>query len=147
LHEKRTSRHDGDAAKVGIGRMATASDAAQLGQTLGLTTQLGPITATLCGTAVKIFTLWLGDRITRMGYDALLAGVEGKFDFGGRIKKDIELRLVSASPGLLFLTLGVALMAWAIAAKVEVRGSSFEVIVPASEPGPPAPIPKPNNYG
>lgn len=63
--------------------------------------------------AFKLATLIVGYLITRMGYDLLVKGVTGGFEFRGDIS-GVKADLVSASPGLLFLVLGVALMATSV---------------------------------
>ena len=75
---------------------------------------LGPLIGVVAISAIKITTLILGYNIVKLGYEALLKGVEGKFDFGGKLNGKTELRLAASSPGLLFLLLGICLMAWAV---------------------------------
>lgn len=57
----------------------------------------------------KLATLIVGYLIARMGYTLLLKGVTGGFKFSSEIS-GMKADLASASPGLLFLLLGVILM-------------------------------------
>lgn len=58
----------------------------------------------------KLALLWAGVTVVRMGYELLLRGVVGDFKFQGGFK-GVKADLISASPGLLFALLGVALLA------------------------------------
>lgn len=61
----------------------------------------------------KLAVLAVGYLITKMGYDLLLKGVTGEFKFKGSIS-GAKADLVGASPGLLFLLLGVFLIGFAV---------------------------------
>ncbi len=76
--------------------------------------QLILLTSVLTVGVEKILALFLGYRIVRLGYDALVSGIQGKFDLGGKVKSNFEFKFVSASPGLLFVLLGAALIGWAL---------------------------------
>lgn len=79
-----------------------------------LAAQIVPIVVTLGVMTLKVLALVLGYKVVKLGYEALIKGVGGTFDFGGKVKTDFELKLVSTSPGLLFVLLGVVLMGWAL---------------------------------
>lgn len=61
----------------------------------------------------KLSALIIGYLVTRMGYELLVKGISGEFQFKGSIS-GVKADLVSASPGLLFLLLGVVIMGTAI---------------------------------
>jgi hypothetical protein len=62
----------------------------------------------------KITCFVLGYLTIRMGRDLLREGVKGEFNFGGTAG-GASATLASASPGLLFLTLGIVLIGYAMA--------------------------------
>ncbi|REL30107.1 hypothetical protein [Thalassotalea euphylliae] len=61
----------------------------------------------------KITTLLVGYLICRLGYDLLIKGVSGEFKFKGKLK-GAKADLVSASPGVFFVFLGVVLLSVAV---------------------------------
>lgn len=112
-----------------------------------VTAQLTPIFVVLGVMTLRVLALVLGYRVVKLGYEALIKGVAGNFDFGGKVKSDVELKLVSTSPGLLFVLLGVALMGWALLPHSEMTTPAIRVeqgpaaVAPA---GPPAPVARPD---
>lgn len=72
----------------------------------------------------KLAVLVVGFLITRMGFNLLVKGVTGEFKFKSSIG-GARADLISASPGLLFLLLGVALLAIAV-----VTEKPFETTLP-----------------
>ena len=73
----------------------------------------------MAGTLVitlKLVVSIIAYKIVKLGYDLLLRGVKGEFQFSGQIASN-KADLKSASPGLLFVLLGCAVMAIAITAK------------------------------
>ena len=73
-----------------------------------LTAALHAVTAATV-LAFKITTLVVGCKITKLGYDLMLKGITGGFKFTGEYA-GIKGGLISSSPGLLFLLLGVVLL-------------------------------------
>lgn len=59
--------------------------------------------------AFKVTVLVVGYKIARLGHDLLLKGISGGFKFSGGYA-GIKGDLISSSPGLLFLLLGVVLL-------------------------------------
>ena len=57
----------------------------------------------------RITTLVVGYRITKLGYDLMVKGITGGFKFSGAYS-GVKGDLISSSPGLLFLLLGVVLL-------------------------------------
>ena len=73
----------------------------------------------MAGTLVitlKLVVSIIAYKIVKLGYDLLLRGVKGEFQFSGQIAGN-KADLKSASPGLLFVLLGCAVMAIAITTK------------------------------
>jgi hypothetical protein len=99
--------------------------------------QLILMTSVLSVGIEKILALFLGYRIVKLGYDALVAGIQGKFDLGGKARGGFELRFVSASPGLLFVLLGTILIGWAIYVPKPVDLPDLKIPVPSNAPQPP----------
>jgi len=67
----------------------------------------------ILGFSMKYLALVLGFGIVFLGYKLLKAGVKGEFTFRGEwLNNNVDL--ASASPGLLFVLLGVILMSYAI---------------------------------
>lgn len=64
---------------------------------------------------IKVTAMIIGYLIVRLGFNALVQGIKGEFDFGGKISSHGELRLLSASPGLFFVLFGSAIIIWALA--------------------------------
>ncbi len=67
------------------------------------------ITSLVTVLILKITVLIIGYLIVRLGYDLLVKGVKGEFKFKGNFS-GVKADLASASPGLLFLLLGVILI-------------------------------------
>ena len=86
-----------------------------------ITTVLHTITAATI-LAFKITTLVVGYKITKLGYDLMLKGITGGFEFSGQYA-GVKGGLISSSPGLLFLLMGVVLM------YAGVTSGSFETTV------------------
>ena len=63
--------------------------------------------------ALKALCFVLGYLIVRIGADLLRQGIKGEFKFSGTLT-GAKADLKSASPGLLFLLLGVALIGYAM---------------------------------
>jgi len=63
--------------------------------------------------AMKITIFVVGYLTVRLGYNLLLAGVKGEFKFSAKIGGS-KADLVSVSPGLLFVLLGVLLVGYAL---------------------------------
>lgn len=63
--------------------------------------------------AFKLSALIIGYLVVKLGYELLVKGITGEFKFKGSIAGG-KADLVSASPGLLFLLLGIVLMGTAI---------------------------------
>ncbi len=61
----------------------------------------------------KLSALFIGYFVVKLGYELLVKGITGEFKFRGSIAGG-KADLVSASPGLLFLLLGVILMGTAV---------------------------------
>jgi hypothetical protein len=81
----------------------------------------------------KALCLLLGFLIVRMGRGLLTSGVKGEFKFSGSFV-GMKSDLVSASPGLLFLVLGVALMIHGIS---ETKTGSVDFAAPTTATPPP----------
>lgn len=64
----------------------------------------------------KLVVIILAYKTIKLGYDLLLRGVKGDFQFSSEIS-GYKADLRSASPGLLFVVLGCAIMAIAIVEK------------------------------
>lgn len=79
---------------------------------------------------MKLFAMTIGYRIVKLGYDALVRGIKGEFDFGGKVTGKVELKLLSASPGLFFVLLGSAIIIWAIAVEKPIK---FSMTIPSAE--------------
>ena len=69
-----------------------------------------------------------------MGHDLLEKGVKGEFKFKGSIS-GARADLASASPGLLFLLLGVILIGYAMA-----LNKGVQIVRPSTPVGPPTVI-------
>ena len=84
----------------------------QIMTTLAITQMLAQLLSVLI---IKIVAMIIGYRIVKLGYDALLRGIKGEFDFGGKVTGKIELKLLSASPGLFFVLFGSSIIIWSLA--------------------------------
>ncbi|MES2457390.1 MAG: hypothetical protein V4594_17670 [Bacteroidota bacterium] len=63
---------------------------------------------------IKILCFILGYRTIKLGYQLMRDGIKGEFNFSGDYK-GMKGGLASSSPGLLFLLLGICLIAYAMA--------------------------------
>ena len=64
--------------------------------------------------AMKLTAIVVGYKIVKLGYEALIRGIKGEFDFGGKITNQAEVKLLSASPGLFFVLFGSFVICWAL---------------------------------
>lgn len=91
--------------------------------------------------ALKALCLLLGYGVVRMGASLLREGVRGEFKFHGSLP-GAKSDLVSASPGLLFLLLGIWLIAFAMWVKKGDLGyerkTEIESTAPTGAAGQPA---------
>jgi hypothetical protein len=62
---------------------------------------------------LKLTCFLIGYLTIRLGYKLILAGVKGEFNFSAKYEGK-EAALVSSSPGLLFVLLGIILIAYAM---------------------------------
>lgn len=62
---------------------------------------------------MKICVFFIGYCVIRLGYKLLILGVKGEFKFKSQLGS-LKTDLVSVSPGLLFVLLGVILIGYAI---------------------------------
>jgi len=72
------------------------------------------LSATAAIFLLKAVALVIGYLVIRLGYQAIIRGVKGEFDFQGRIHSDVEMKLVGSSPGLFFTLLGTIIICWAL---------------------------------
>ena len=86
---------------------------------------------------MKIVLFVIGYKVVKLGHDLLAAGVKGEFKFkmnATGFKSD----LASASPGLLFVLLGVLLCGYGIACKkpvsIEISPQQEQSAAPRLEP-------------
>lgn len=99
---------------------------------------------------LKIVVFIIGYKVVFMGKDLLEKGVKGEFKFKSSIA-GVKHDLVSASPGLLFLLLGVGLIAYAIGVtkitsyKQTTSGRETNTSTITSEGPPDVPIPTTSN--
>jgi hypothetical protein len=70
--------------------------------------------------AMKIVCFIIGYLIIRLGYNLISSGIKGEFKFSGKIG-GYKADLVSASPGLLFVLLGVLLICYTIFVHKEIE--------------------------
>ena len=70
------------------------------------------LVTTLSITLFKISVLIVGYLLAKMGYNLLIKGITGQFNFKGDFK-GIKADLVSASPGTLFIVLAIILLIFA----------------------------------
>lgn len=91
--------------------------------------------------AMKLTAIVVGYKIVKLGYEALVRGIKGEFDFGGKITDQAEIKLLSASPGLFFVLLGCFVICWALFVQKPINFESKESInadsaVSSTEPEP-----------
>ena len=82
---------------------------------------------------LKLATLLVGFLTVHLGYKLLVAGIKGEFKFSGRCLNN-HADLASASPGLLFLLLGILLMSYSLFTDKSVP-ISYKTKTPASVNG------------
>lgn len=63
--------------------------------------------------AIKITAFVIGYLIVRLGHDTLVRGITGDIDFGIK-RSDLEVKLISASPGAFFVLAGAAIIIWGL---------------------------------
>jgi hypothetical protein len=84
---------------------------------------------------IKVTAIVVGYKIVKLGYDALIRGAKGEFDFGGKIENKAELKLIATSPGLFFVLFGSFVVMWALFVEKPVSYSSsttHEVVKPST---------------
>ncbi|KOS07947.1 hypothetical protein AM493_19215 [Flavobacterium akiainvivens] len=84
----------------------------------------------LCNAIIKIVCFTLGFFTVKLGYQLIKDGVKGEFKFSADYK-GLKGGLVSSSPGLLFLLLGILLIGYAMGTEQAVSldtesGSHYE---------------------
>lgn len=67
----------------------------------------------ICILVMKITAFIFGYLVIKMGHDTLVKGITGEFDFGFS-GSGFNAKLKSASPGLLFVLLGTAIIIWSM---------------------------------
>ena len=103
--------------------------------------QYGAFIAGLAAVFLIKFTCFLlGYLVIRMGHSLLEKGVKGEFKFRGTFS-GVRADLVSASPGLLFLLLGVILIGYAMTVNKSVETTTAPTLpaLPPSAILPPVP--------
>jgi hypothetical protein len=65
------------------------------------------------GVGMKVVCFIIGYLVVRLGYKLLLLGVTGQFSFSAKWEK-FNVGLASVSPGLLFVLLGCAVIAFGV---------------------------------
>ena len=63
--------------------------------------------------AIKITAFVIGYLIVRLGHDTLVRGITGDIDFGIK-RSNLEVKLISASPGAFFVLAGAAIIIWGL---------------------------------
>ena len=91
---------------------------------------------------LKLVCFLLGYGVVRLGAELLREGVKGEFKFKGSFV-GAKADLISASPGLLFLLLGVALIAYAMWVPKEISYSASMVGAVAETKPPDVKVPSP----
>jgi hypothetical protein len=79
---------------------------------------------------VKVVCFILGYKTIKLGYQMMKDGIKGEFNFSADYK-GIKGGLVSSSPGLLFLLLGVLLIGYSMAVKKTVSLDSETAPAPS----------------
>lgn len=64
----------------------------------------------------KLVVIFIAYKIIKLGYDLLLRGVKGEFEFSSNIN-GVQADIRSASPGLLFILLGCMIIIVAVTEK------------------------------
>ena len=82
------------------------------------------ITAIIVNAIIKVFCFYLGYLIVKLGYNLMTDGIKGEFKFFAEFTK-LKGGLISASPGLLFLLLGVILIGYAMKIKKEITLDTY----------------------
>jgi hypothetical protein len=81
---------------------------------------------------IRLTALVLAYLVVKLGHDTLVKGIKGDFRFASD-GQGMKVALESASPGLLFVILGVGLGAWAITVDKPL-GVEFNTFVQTSRP-------------
>lgn len=79
---------------------------------------------------IKVTAMIVGYLIVKLGFDALVRGIKGEFDFSGKLASHGELRLLSASPGLFFILFGSLIIIWALTVEKPVWATYYDVATP-----------------
>jgi hypothetical protein len=82
----------------------------------------------VCNAIIKGVCFLLGYKTVKLGYQLMVDGVKGEFNFTSDFK-GIKAGLISSSPGLLFLLLGIFLIGYAMGVTKTVSLDSY---VPAN---------------
>jgi putative Ca2+/H+ antiporter (TMEM165/GDT1 family) len=91
---------------------------------------------------MKLTAIVVGYKIVQLGYEALIRGIKGEFDFGGKLTNHMEIKLLSASPGLFFVLFGSFIICWALFVEKPV---SFSKEVISAAPHSPSVQPEPES--
>jgi hypothetical protein len=76
-----------------------------------------------CTAGVKLICFFLGYKTIKLGYQLMKEGIKGEFNFSADYK-GLKGGLISSSPGLLFLLLGILLIGYAMGVKKAVSMES-----------------------
>ena len=76
-----------------------------------------------CNAVVKAICFILGYKTIKLGYQLMKDGIKGEFNFSADYK-GLKGGLISSSPGLLFLLLGILLIGYAMGVKKTVSMES-----------------------
>lgn len=96
---------------------------------------------------MKIVVFILGYLTIRLGYNLIVSGVKGEFKFSANLG-GAKADLVSVSPGLLFVLLGVFLIGYAMYVEKGVKGEYDPISgSPSSRAVPQVPIPQQSPLG
>jgi len=91
---------------------------------------------------LKIVCLILGYLTIRLGHESISSGAKGEFKFSAKFS-GTGADLASASPGLLFILLGILLMGFAMYVD---KGAVQSIKVPPSTQAPATPVPNTNDF-
>ena len=86
---------------------------------------------------LKIVVFVLGYKTIKLGHSLITAGIKGEFTFKSELP-GFKADLRSLSPGLLFVTLGVLLMIFAIYTDKELQVKAWDPIIQKDTTFPPA---------
>jgi hypothetical protein len=76
-----------------------------------------------CNASIKVVCFIIGYKTIKLGYQLMTDGIKGEFNFSADYK-GIKGGLVSSSPGLLFLLLGILLIGYAMGVEKSVSMDS-----------------------